>query len=119
MKRKHAPSGCEQMLQYSTGKDHTENLCAYRPCPCPVPKCTHRGPKQSLGLHLEKEHDVGSVPLEFTSFSRLRDEAHFTMRFKADKCGFRLVLLKDVDQKVQLLLHIREAVHEPQGHFLF
>ena len=57
---KHVNYGCNVMVKYTQREKHENNLCEYRPIPCPLtrlyPACTYTGPKAKIPKHLTEEH---------------------------------------------------------------
>jgi hypothetical protein len=99
------------MVKVQDAEEHRRSLCAFRPCPCPVPGCIHEGPKQTLSLHLQEEHQVPTkTDREFNYFAYIA-----IWQFELDQSRF--VILKDRTEKPQLLLH-REVI-EGLGETLF
>lgn len=56
------------MQKYTKRKEH-EDLCRFRPCPCPATGCLHEGPKHSLARHIAEKHDVELLPRDPSSRS--------------------------------------------------
>jgi hypothetical protein len=79
-----------------------------------VPGCIHAGPKQTLPLHLQEEHQVPTkTDREFNYFA-----SYDTWKFGQDSPQqSRFVILEDQNKKPQLLLH-REVI-EGLGEILF
>jgi hypothetical protein len=108
----YADHGCNQMMKFVDAERHMRSLCAYRPCPCPVPGCMHAGPKQILPQHLENEHQVEkTTKCMFTCYA---DFATWRFRLEASE---QFAILEDHNKMPQLLLH-REAI-EGLGDILF
>ncbi|KAJ3677215.1 hypothetical protein LUZ60_002939 [Juncus effusus] len=64
-------SGCLKSFTYSEREEHEQN-CRFRPSPCPVRNCTHKGISGDWLEHFERDHNFARINFHFNESFKVK-----------------------------------------------